>query len=70
MPPKAVVFRQGDDSSSGIYVVERGSLGVYLQEEQTTEADAEPGRTTRRSGPTEARDKEENTREGKPNPSE
>ena len=70
VPPKAVVFRQGDDSSSGIYVVERGSLGVYLQEEQTTEADAEPGRTTRRSGPTEARDKEENTREGKPNPSE
>ena len=32
--PGQVVFRQGDDSSSGIYIVERGSLGVYLQEEK------------------------------------
>ena len=38
VPPKAVVFRQGDDSSAGIYVVERGSLGVYLQEERATSA--------------------------------
>jgi len=41
VPPRAVVFRQGDDSSAGIYVVERGSLGVYLQEErETAEVDA------------------------------
>jgi len=33
--PGVVVFRQGDDSSSGIYIVESGSLGVYLQETQT-----------------------------------
>ena len=41
VPPRTVVFRQGDDSSAGIYVVERGSLGVYLQEErETAEVDA------------------------------
>ena len=34
VPPNTVVFRQGDDSSSGIYIVVQGSLGVYLQENQ------------------------------------
>ena len=35
MPPNTVVFRQDDDSSSGIYIVVKGSLGVYLQERTT-----------------------------------
>ena len=34
VPPNTVVFRQGDDSSSGIYIVVQGALGVYLQEER------------------------------------
>ena len=35
MPPNTVVFRQDDNSSSGIYIVVKGSLGVYLQERTT-----------------------------------
>ena len=31
LPPNEVLFRQGDDSSSGIYIVVEGSIGVYLQ---------------------------------------
>jgi|TARA_B110000003_G_scaffold233179_1_gene236338 lysophospholipid hydrolase len=31
LAPNEVLFRQGDDSSSGIYVVVEGSVGVYLQ---------------------------------------
>ena len=41
VPPRAAVFRRGDDSSAGIYVVERGSLGVYLQEERQTASDGD-----------------------------
>ena len=39
VPPNTVVFRQGDDSSSGIYIVVQGTLGVYLQENQTDDED-------------------------------
>jgi lysophospholipid hydrolase len=39
VPPNTVVFRQGDDSSSGIYIVVQGTLGVYLQENQTDDDD-------------------------------
>ena len=31
LAPNEVLFRQGDDSSSGIYIVVQGSVGVYLQ---------------------------------------
>ena len=54
VPPRTVVFRQGDDSSAGIYVVERGSLGVYLQEErETAEVDAgsDTSASSRRDAP-------------------
>lgn len=31
LPPNTVLFRQGDSSDSGIYIVVEGSLGVYVQ---------------------------------------
>lgn len=32
MQPKEVLFRVGDDSQSGIFIVVEGRLGVYLEE--------------------------------------
>jgi lysophospholipid hydrolase len=33
LPANTVLFRQGDPSDSGIYIVVEGSLGIYLQDE-------------------------------------
>lgn len=33
LAPHAVLFRQGDASESGIYIVTAGALGIYRQEE-------------------------------------
>jgi lysophospholipid hydrolase len=49
VPPNTVIFRQGDDSSSGIYIVVEGSLGVYLQESQESRG-GDGGGGTRMSG--------------------
>ena len=32
MQPKEVLFRNGEDSQSGIFIVVEGGLGVYLDE--------------------------------------
>ena len=50
VPPNTVVFRQGDDSSSGIYIVVQGSLGVYLQENQADDGDGDEEESTGSDG--------------------
>ena len=56
VPPNTVVFRQGDDSSSGIYIVVQGALGVYLQEERADDDEAAAGASAAPGSGPSARD--------------
>ena len=60
------MFRQGDDSSSGIYIVESGSLGVYLQETQTGTPGNGTGRSASARNANAAREAGANTVTGPP----
>ena len=62
VPPNTVVFRQGDDSSSGIYIVVQGSLGVYLQENQADDGDGDEEESTGSDG--KKKEKKEKGRKG------
>jgi len=46
LAPKQVLFRQGDESTSGIYIVVAGSLGIYRQDEGADGAGEGPPRLT------------------------